>query len=298
MFENGQKNLVELCWNGEYFQQNLPGYLKMPGEVGPGCMSDQLIGQWWAHQLGLGYLLPREKVQVGPPGGLPPQLEARPHRLEARAPGVRRATGTRGSSSAPGRRAAGRGHVMLYSDEVWTGIEYQVAAHLIYEGMIEEGLAIVKGARDRYDGIPRPPIPRNPWNEIECGGHYARAMSCWSLLLALSGFHLDGPAGELRFTPRWKPDRFSSVFTGPRGWGRIAQARQGAMQREVIDVDEGVLSLASLRLEGDRPYRKAAVTAAGRTIDAAVEPSGGEVLVRLASRLELKGGERLEVVLS
>ena len=51
---------------------------------------------------------------------------------------------------------------MLYSDEVWTGIEYQVAAHMIYEGLVEEGFAIVKGARDRYDGIPRPPIPRNP----------------------------------------------------------------------------------------------------------------------------------------
>jgi len=48
-----------LCWNGEYFQQHLPGYETMWGEIGPGCLSDQLIGQWWAHQLGLGYLLPR-----------------------------------------------------------------------------------------------------------------------------------------------------------------------------------------------------------------------------------------------
>ena len=71
---------------------------------------------------------------------------------------------------------------MLYSDEVWTGIEYQVAGHMIYEGMIEEAYAIIKGARDRYDGIPEPPIGRNPWNEIECGGHYARAMSSWSIL--------------------------------------------------------------------------------------------------------------------
>ena len=53
IFERGQSKLVELCWNGEYFQQHLPDYQGRKGEVGPGCMSDQLIGQWWAHQLGL-----------------------------------------------------------------------------------------------------------------------------------------------------------------------------------------------------------------------------------------------------
>ena len=62
IFEQGQKKLVELCWNGEYFQQHLPDYLNRQGEVGPGCMSDQLLGQWWAHQLGLGYILPKEMV--------------------------------------------------------------------------------------------------------------------------------------------------------------------------------------------------------------------------------------------
>ena len=66
----------------------------------------------------------------------------------------------------------------LYSDEVWTGIEFQVAAHMIYEGLVEEGLAIVKGIADRYDGVRR-----NPWNEVECG-HTTRARwqagpSCW-----------------------------------------------------------------------------------------------------------------------
>ena len=53
-------------------------------------------------------------------------------------------------------------HVMLYSDEVWTGTEYQVAGHMIYEGMIEEAYAIIKAARDRYDGIPKPPHRTEP----------------------------------------------------------------------------------------------------------------------------------------
>jgi non-lysosomal glucosylceramidase len=62
IFLSGQNKLIALCWNGEYFQQYLPGYQQRKGEVGPGCMSDQLIGQWWAHQLGLEYILPREMV--------------------------------------------------------------------------------------------------------------------------------------------------------------------------------------------------------------------------------------------
>ena len=55
---------------------------------------------------------------------------------------------------------------------MWTGIEYQVASHLIEEGLVDEGLTIVKGARDRYDGHVR-----NPWNEYECGNYYARALA-------------------------------------------------------------------------------------------------------------------------
>ena len=105
---------------------------------------------------------------------------------------------------------------------------------MIYEGMIEEALAIVKGARDRYDGIPRPPIGRNPWNEIECGGHYARAMSSWSLLLAASGFRCDGPAGTLEFAPNLTPERFKSFFSGPEGWGWLEQVakRRKAAERD------------------------------------------------------------------
>src|SRR5207244_13474430 len=85
----------------------------------------------------------------------------------------------------------------VYSDEVWTGIEYQVAAHLIYEGMVKEGLAIVEAARGRYDGERR-----NPWSEIESGHHYARAMSSWSLLTAISSFAYSAPESDIRLKPR------------------------------------------------------------------------------------------------
>ena len=203
----------------------------MVGEVGPGCMADQLIGQWWAHQLGLGYILPKDKVQAALRSifkyNWVPDLTG-----FKQSPRAFAGAGDKGLLICTWPKGGRPKAVMLYSDEVWTGIEYQVAAHMIYEGMIEEALAIVRGARDRYDGIPRPPIGRNPWNEIECGGHYARAMSSWSLLLAASGYEYDGPAKTLRFTPRLTPANFQSFFAGPEGWGSLRQVARRPARNE------------------------------------------------------------------
>jgi hypothetical protein len=102
----------------------------------------------------------------------------------------------------------------VYADEVWTGIEYQVAAHLIYAGQVAEGLAMVRAVRDRYDGRRR-----NPWNEVECGSHYARALSSWSLVTALSGFTFSAPERRLGFAPRVSPRDFRCFFTTGDGWG-------------------------------------------------------------------------------
>ena len=77
---------------------------------------------------------------------------------------------------------------MVYSDEVWTGVEYQVATTLVHEGLIDEALTVVRAVRDRHDGIRR-----SPWNETECGNHYARSLASWGVLLALSGDRLGRP---------------------------------------------------------------------------------------------------------
>ncbi len=247
VFEKGQKKLIELCWNGEYFQQHLPDYLNRQGEVGPGCMAEQLIGQWWAHQLGLGYLFPKDMVVSALRAvfkyNFKSDLTGWRHAPRAFAgdkdKGLIICTWPKG-----GRPAS----VMLYSDEVWTGIEYQVASHMIYEGLIDDGLAIVKAARERYDGVPRAPIQRNPWNEIECGGHYARAMSSWSLLLALSGWEYDGARKSLRFAPRYNPQEFKSFFAGPEGWGSVRQSLQGQRHIDELHVSEGLLEVRELTL--------------------------------------------------
>jgi hypothetical protein len=115
----------------------------------------------------------------------------------------------------------------VYSDEVWTGIEYHVAAHLLYEGWHDQGLELVAAVRARHDGVLR-----NPWNEVECGHHYARSMASWALLTALSGFHCDMGRGAMSFAPlvdtSTEAGAFRCFWSCGRGWGTYAQRRDEA----------------------------------------------------------------------
>ena len=134
----------------------------------------------------------------------------------------------------------------VYSDEVWTGIEYQVASHLIHEGFVDEGLTIVKALRSRYDGRTR-----NPWNEYECGNWYARAMSSFALLGALSGFRYSAVDKTLHFGPKLKVHPFMSFFSTASGFGTIAFEGHTV----TVNLIEGELAIEKLRFtdaEGTR----------------------------------------------
>jgi uncharacterized protein (DUF608 family) len=127
----------------------------------------------------------------------------------------------------------------VYSDEVWTGIEYQVASHLIMSGMVEEGLAIVKAARDRYEGHVR-----NPFNEYECGSYYARALASYALLQACSGFRYSAVTQTLWFGPKIQQRPFETFFSTASGFGTI----ELASDRLTVKVIEGHLAVKELRL--------------------------------------------------
>jgi len=130
-----------------------------------------------------------------------------------------------------------------YSDEVWTGIEYQVASHMILEGMTDEALAIVSGVRRRYDGRTR-----NPFNEYECGNYYARAMASYALLTALSGFRYTAADRTLRFRPKYSASHFRCLFSTDGAYGTISLDNH----RVTVNVIEGQLALNRLILsEGD-----------------------------------------------
>lgn len=133
----------------------------------------------------------------------------------------------------------------VYSDEVWTGIEYQVAAHLISAGMNDEGLTIVKALRSRYDGQTR-----NPWNEYECGSYYARAMSSYALLLAFSGFRYSAVEGKLWLKPQIEADLYRTFFSTASGWGVLT------LQDDRLSIDmkagELILKQLSVHFPNDR----------------------------------------------
>jgi len=103
----------------------------------------------------------------------------------------------------------------VYSDEVWTGIEYQVAAHLISFGYIKEGLDIVEACRARYDGTKR-----NPYNEYECGHWYARAMASYSLIQAFSGVRYDADK-KILYIASGLEDGFKSFLCTNTGYGTV-----------------------------------------------------------------------------
>jgi hypothetical protein len=133
----------------------------------------------------------------------------------------------------------------VYSDEVWTGIEYQVASHLIAEGFVTDGLTIVKALRSRYDGRSR-----NPWNEYECGNYYARAMASYALLGALAGFRYSAVNRTLWFGPQLTTRPFKTFFSAASGFGTI---------------ELGSGSIRVQLLEGKLPIEKVVFTEGGKS---------------------------------
>jgi hypothetical protein len=103
----------------------------------------------------------------------------------------------------------------VYSSEVWTGIEYQVASHLMMLGHVEAGLEIVRTARDRYDGRVR-----NPFNEYECGHWYARAMSSYALLQGMTGVRYDAVDKSLAIGSGIRGD-FRAFLCTASGYGTV-----------------------------------------------------------------------------
>ncbi len=188
-------------------------------QYGQGCLSDQLFGQALARLFGLGYLFDERNVKKALASVFRYNWKAdlaghiNPERVFATEgePGLIICTWPDG----------GRPRLpFVYADEVMTGFEYQVAVHLIGEGFIDEGLSIVRGIRMRYDGQYR-----NPFNEVECGNHYVRAMANWGLVIALSGFTFDAPGSRLRLCPEDQTGRFQDLLVDRHRLGDVCPAR-------------------------------------------------------------------------
>ena len=295
--ESGGRLSVEKLWNGEYFVQQVDLKEHPTHQYADGCLSDQMFGQGWAHQLSLGYIYPQEKVEsalrsvwtynwapdVGPHNAAHPPMR------------VFAAPGEAGLFTCTWPKSTHlEGNSVLYRNEVWTGIEYQVAGHMVWEGMLTEALAIVRAIHERYH-----PSKRNPYNEVECGDHYARAMASWGVFTALSGYEYHGPTGFLAFAPKLTPDNFRSAFTAAEGWGSFSQQRDDTSQTDTIEMRWGRLRLKTLAFEmpaGSEP-QKVAVKLDGAAANASHSVKGNRVTITFAD-VVVNEGKALTVVIS
>jgi uncharacterized protein (DUF608 family) len=286
IFEKGRDNTMAQLWNGEYFIQVVDEKAHKEYQYGPGCLSDQVFGQGWAHQVGLGHLYPARNVKTALDSvwkyNFSTNVSAynavwkpeRPFAVENEA-GLFICTWPKG-----GRQK----DPVRYRDEVWTGIEYQVAGHMIWEGMVDEGLSICKAVHERYH-----PVKRNPYNEVECSDHYARAMASWGVFTALSGFEYHGPKGIIGFAPRVNHDQFVTAFTAAEGYGLYQQDRTSRS----INVASGSLRLTQIKVPASQ--KSAKVTVGGKTLDASFKSEAGRLSIMLKEPAVLKKGQTLRI---
>gem|GEM_PF-30282 len=304
-------------FDGEY-------YIQIPDpepreDYGTGCLIDQVLGQWWAHQLDLGWLYPPAHVQSALRSvfqynfrGTMEGLRQAPRKfVDDQDPATQMITWPKGPRPAKATR---------YADEAMTGFEYSAAAAMIQAGLLREGFVTARAVWWRYDGRLRTGLTPgdfaswgysgNPFGDDECGKYYARAMSAWSLLLAAQGFVYDGPAGRIGFRPQWKPEDHVSFFCGAEGWGVFAQHRTAATQREELKLRRGRLGVRSLVFELPqtatsarcnvevRPPHTAAKAPQAAPLPASLQVDRGQAIVTLENPLILQAGTTLSVVFS
>jgi uncharacterized protein (DUF608 family) len=207
-------------------------------QYGRGCLADGVLGSWLALVCGVGQVCDARKVASHLKAVHKYNLK---HDLTAH-PNPQRPSYACGAEGGLLLCTWPKGGELslpfVYSNEVWTGIEYQVASHLMLMGHVNEGLDIVRAARARYDGRVR-----NPFNEYECGHWYARAMSSYALLQGLSGARYDAVDKTLYLQPKVKGD-FRSFIATATGYGTVG-VRRG---KPFLEVKAGNIECRAIKL--------------------------------------------------
>ena len=260
MFARGAASTEAVLFNGQYYQQKVmpPGdfsrvaprlrHTNMGAEdpdkpefqIEDGCVIDQLLGDTYARLVGLGPVLDAGHVAAA--------LHSI-HRLNyvedfGDWTNCMRTYGVRGE----------RGHIVLsypnglpehpmpYWSEVWTGLEYVYALGLVQAGETELAEDVVKAARERFSGARR-----NPFDEMECGHHYARAMSSWGLIVGLTGFGYDGHCGVMSFAEAPRTTRW--FWSSGASWGVLAQTVEASgARRAQLEVVHGAVRVERVHI--------------------------------------------------
>jgi len=296
IYQSGAKLTVAKQFNGDYFIQLLDKSKPTKWQIGDGCMTSQLLGNGWCGQTDLDSVYPEPVIRktlasifrynwipdVGPYYKLHKPIMVFVKPGEA---GLLICTYPLGSRLP---------HPLMYRNTIMQGYDYDAANQMLARGMFTEGLAVYRANHDNYDGVKH-----NPWNEQQCGDHYARAMAAWGALITISGFVYDGPAGMIGFAPTFKPDDFRAFFTAAEGWGSIAQKRTTGAQTNRFEVKWGKLSARTLvfELPKGKKLRTSKVIAAGKTIDAIPRQDGLKVTLDLGEPITAIAGQNVTITL-
>ncbi len=207
------RGMEDVLWNGEYYRQVIEDVDAHRYQYGEGVLSDQLLGQFHAYVNGLGALLPERSCAERARGDHGAQLPRRPDHAREHAARLRPGRRGRAPARAPGRGRAPGHPVRVLRRGVDRASNTRSRHPSLYAGLPDQALELLERTlRDRYDGIAR-----NPWNEIECGNHYARSLASWGLLLALQRARSRMPPPRtLAFDPV-SDGRY--LFTTDRAWG-------------------------------------------------------------------------------
>jgi uncharacterized protein (DUF608 family) len=256
LFERGKKWIDANLFNGEYYEHEIrppkdksdiaPSLLigmgaadptKPDYQLGSGCLVDQLIGQYMARVCGLGYLLEPSNVgktlssimKYNHSEGMYKHFNC----MRSFALGDESALLM---ASYPKERPK---NPFPYFTEVMTGFEYTAAVGMLYEGQTEEGLKCIQNIRERYDGLKR-----SPFDEAECGHHYARAMASWAAVLAVTGFNYSGVEKSMTFA-----DKDGTFFwSNGYAWGSCSIKQSTGGKKIELVVLQGELALARFTL--------------------------------------------------
>jgi uncharacterized protein (DUF608 family) len=278
LFKRGSRWIDANLFNGEYYEHEVrpaeskadildslivnmgaddvrdPDY-----QLGPGCLVDQLVGQYMAHICGLGYLVRRSNVRKALRSIWKHNLKTdfTGHFNNMRSYVVGRESALM-MASYPHDRPE---NPFPYFCEVMTGFEYTAAVGMFYEGQTKTGLKCIENIRDRYDGRKR-----SPFNEAECGHHYARAMASWAAVPALTGFHYSAVTGVMRFGRAEGPATW--FWSNGHAWGTFRQRKTRKGLTLELKVLHGRLNLSALRVAGvaELKFKKPRVLRTGQVL--------------------------------
>ncbi len=170
-FNRGQISFEEELWNGSYY---IAGRSK--DKVYDPCIASQLNGQWYAHLLGLGYIVSEDRARQAVSSIIKLNGSVSPY-------------GVVNSVYSDGQVDKSSYH----AENIWAGEAYATCALAIYEGFIKEGLELARKtwmnfAENRKNVWYQPDVVFAKDGAMGDGELYVRNLSLWTLPFAMARY--------------------------------------------------------------------------------------------------------------